>query len=395
MATSNTETDVGNVQISLDTQQASVTRSAGTRNHDLPSFYRPELDGLRFFAFLAVFVSHSLPHTVNDYNRIHLPRTAALLMSAIASAGAFGVQLFFLLSAFLITSLLLREKDARGEVHLKSFYIRRILRIWPLYFFALAIAALWPLRAERMPLNYLAAYLLLAGNWMTVFLGAPKTFMSILWSVSIEEQFYLSWPLVLRKSSRRTLITIAVGLIIVANVTRFVISMGPLTEHSVFPNTFAQLDSIALGILSAIFLKERLHRSVLTRLALGAIGLSALVVCGHFSSRADAAFARFGYPIVAFAALLLFAAVYGFRLTFKPLIYFGKISYGLYVYHVLAIHLMGHLLGDRAGTLFRFFVYWFGALILTMLFASTSYRYLEAPFLRLKERFAFVKSRPV
>jgi peptidoglycan/LPS O-acetylase OafA/YrhL len=131
--------------------------------------------GLNLMRFAS---SHSLPQDPTLYFLYHLSATLALLMAAIASAGSFGVQLFFLLSAFLITSLLLREKAATGDIHLRAFYLRRVLRIWPLYFFALALAAFWPLRNVRIPRSYLAAYLLLCGNWMTVFFDAPKTFMS-------------------------------------------------------------------------------------------------------------------------------------------------------------------------------------------------------------------------
>jgi len=383
------------MQESLLAQPLSPSQPPPTKAAELPAFYRPELDALRFLAFLSVYLSHSLPREASAYVRFHLSGSVALIMSAFANACASGVQLFFLLSAFLITSLLLREKKARGEIHLKSFYLRRILRIWPLYFFALALAALWPLHEARMPLNYLLAYLLLAGNWMTVFYGAPTTFMSILWSVSIEEQFYLTWPLALRKCSRQMLVGIAIGLIVVANVTRVILAQGVITEHTVWPNTFAELDFIALGILSAIFLKERMVRSRLVRLALGAVGLLIFISSGHFSPRHDAAFVIFGYPALALALLMLFVAIYGLQISFKPLIYLGKISYGLYVYHRLSLYLVALLLGGRTGNVSRYALYWFGSLTLTILFASASYRWLESPFLRLKERFAYVKSRPV
>src|ERR1700756_2077047 len=104
-------------------------------------FYRPELDALRFFAFSAVFVDHMrLPQT-EDYIAHHAPPMAAELINSALSAGIFGVPLFFLLSAFLITSLLLREKEETGTLRVRAFYLRRILRVWPLYFVFLAIAA--------------------------------------------------------------------------------------------------------------------------------------------------------------------------------------------------------------------------------------------------------------
>src|ERR1700753_1939834 len=100
-------------------------------------FYQPELDGLRFYAFLGVFICHTLPFDGALYRKFHLPLPA--LWGAAAKAGACGVDLFFALSAFLITSLLLRERQETGSVSLPRFYLRRILRIWPLYFLVIGV----------------------------------------------------------------------------------------------------------------------------------------------------------------------------------------------------------------------------------------------------------------
>jgi peptidoglycan/LPS O-acetylase OafA/YrhL len=99
-----------------------------------PSFYRPELDVLRFFAFLSVFVYHTLYVPLDHLVGRGVPMWFAQLQVGISRAGAYGVDLFFALSAYLITELLLREKEYRGTLDVKSFYIRRILRIWPLYY---------------------------------------------------------------------------------------------------------------------------------------------------------------------------------------------------------------------------------------------------------------------
>jgi peptidoglycan/LPS O-acetylase OafA/YrhL len=101
------------------------------------SFYRPELDTLRFFAFLGVFVFHMAPLTIETYEPLGW---IAPWLVAWFSSGAFGVDLFFALSAYLITTLLLREKETRGSLDVRNFYIRRILRIWPLYFAFIAFA---------------------------------------------------------------------------------------------------------------------------------------------------------------------------------------------------------------------------------------------------------------
>src|SRR6476661_2933812 len=141
-------------------------------------FYRPELDALRFFAFLGVFIFHAAPRTMDFYNAAGYPHWLSSLLISIFGAGAYGVDLFFALSAYLITSLLLRERSATGRLDLRGFYVRRILRIWPLYLafvaFAAVFAALVP--GQYLPMKYVVGYSLLAGNWIYVFYGLPASF---------------------------------------------------------------------------------------------------------------------------------------------------------------------------------------------------------------------------
>ena len=145
--------------------------------HSKQTFYLPELDALRFFAFLAVFLCHV---AVRDGRFTWEART-----------GMLGVDLFFALSAFLISELLLREKDRNGTLDVRAFWIRRILRIWPLYFTMLAVAFI--LRAPlRESLLTLIGFALFAGNFAALF-ATPSPLIGALWSLSIEEQFYLPW----------------------------------------------------------------------------------------------------------------------------------------------------------------------------------------------------------
>ena len=177
-------------------------------------FYHPELDGLRFYAFLGVFVCHALPLDTAFYHSLHLPMP--WLWGAIAVSGASGVDLFFALSAFLITSLLLRERQETGEISLRLFYIRRILRIWPLYFLVIAMGVLLAHTArtrnhlwyydQSLPWYYVAGYLLFVGNWVYAAFGTTHSICAPLWTVSIEEQFYLVWPAVMKLLKRRGMI---------------------------------------------------------------------------------------------------------------------------------------------------------------------------------------------
>ena len=97
-------------------------------------YYRPELDILRFFAFMLVFVSHTTPTDSEYWANLPIFGPLATLFNAAALGGAFGVDLFFALSSFLITTLLLKEREAEGRIDVGAFYLRRLLRIWPLYF---------------------------------------------------------------------------------------------------------------------------------------------------------------------------------------------------------------------------------------------------------------------
>src|SRR5215475_9058782 len=123
-------------------------------------FYRPELDVLRFFAFLGVFIFHAAPRTMDFYNAAGYPQWLSRLLIPTFGAGAYGVDLFFALSAYLITSLLLRERSATGTLDMRSFYLRRILRIWPLYLAFVAFAGLAALVIpdQKLPLRYVLGY---------------------------------------------------------------------------------------------------------------------------------------------------------------------------------------------------------------------------------------------
>src|ERR1700692_812453 len=146
------------------------------------SFYRPGLDILRALAFLLVFIAHGLVW--------HLDKPTQL--GAIGRAGEFGVCIFFFLSSYLITELLLREKRETNTIHIPAFYVRRILRIWPLYFAMIGVGCFYGLfsPAHSVSLAWGAALMLLFTNWYTVGHGYPPGFLFPLWSISLEQKFY-------------------------------------------------------------------------------------------------------------------------------------------------------------------------------------------------------------
>ena len=373
--------------------------AAGSVAEKRRSFYRPELDVLRFGAFLLVFIHHGFPLTAAEYTGWGVPAPLAALLAAGARAGALGVDLFFALSAYLITELLLREQRARGSFQIRAFYIRRILRIWPLYFSALLV--LLPLLylalpGDKMPRNFLLAFLFFGGNWACAWWNLYPTSLALLWSVSIEEQFYIVWPWLMRLFGPRLQLC-AWGMLAVATITRafLIATRTDLTgmDVRIWTNTLARLDPIAGGALLAVLLQGEIpkHR-VRSRALWIASGGIALWIAG--SMLKDPGWIWLvTYPLAAGGCV---AILYG---AFTPdggrapgiLTYLGKISYGLYVFHVAAIRLVQTITGPSLSGPMVLLL----ALALTVAAAALSYRYLESPFLRLKNRFERIETRAV
>jgi peptidoglycan/LPS O-acetylase OafA/YrhL len=163
----------------------------------------------------------------------------------------------------------------------------------------------------------------------------------------------------------------------------------------IFTNTIARLDPLALGIATAVILrKKQVELRWFLRWSCAILGASVWLLAGHYF-HLTVAFMLIGYPAMALGSWLIFMSVFGLGVAPGWLRYLGKISYGLYVFHMLALYLVSKLIGGYAGNLGKFMIYWCLGLALTLVMAALSYRFFESPFLRLKERFAFVRSRPV
>src|SRR5215831_13325413 len=178
-----------------------LTPKAAAKTH----IFFPNLDGLRFISFFVVFLHHCYL-SFFSYLRGSSP-TAWQVQSFLFKYGTLGVNFFFVLSGFLITYLLLKEKELTGTVHVGNFYVRRILRIWPLYFLCLLIGfVVFPLLKKMSgELPHESAnpwyYIFLAANFDYLHTWPTKPdaiLLSVLWSVAVEEQFYLTWPIILR-----------------------------------------------------------------------------------------------------------------------------------------------------------------------------------------------------
>ena len=384
-------------------------------------FYRPELDVLRFFAFLSVFLYHGLP-AFDLARHSGLVARLALYETRIRDAGRSGVCLFFLLSAYLITELLLREQRSTGDVHVKSFYSRRILRIWPLYFafLFLGVALSFLVPSYWLEAKAIVAFLFLGGNWYVSGRMARLSDNPIwpLWSVSVEEQFYILWPWIAKLGGERWIRIVSLVLLPASFATLYGLARaGPLAATSAHANSLVQFQFFALGALLAILLRGRtLRLSLASRIAMFAAGgaswLAANFVCHVDFVGAIPSPGRWvaGYALVTVGCLLFLSSSLGASPQWlpKPLIYLGKISYGLYVFHMLVFNLVGPLLwpseSHRAALQTPWGMVFLSAWALVVLLvalggtialAALSYRFLERPFLSMKERFTFIRSRSV
>ena len=374
-------------------------------------FYHPELDSIRFFLFCGVLTFHALPHREVYYSLHHVPKAMASLLSAAIKACVCSLDVFFILSAYLITELILRERRLNGRVDLQAFYIRRLLRIWPLYFFFIALAWLWPLLDKSQATGWacVLSFLLFAGNWVMV-AGGLSSFnvLAPLWSVCFEEQFYLLWPLVLRRASKKMILAVAVGLLPLASFAQFMLLHARVFMLSIWCNTLTRLDSIACGILLAALLHGRsLQIKLRTRLVLLGSGIAAWLLVGRYCGLVD--FARpvpgvlenmLGYPLMSLGATAIFLSILGAPengaplMRYPGLVYLGKISYGLYVFHMLSLRITDKLLSKyfAVSGLKWYAMRWVCAFGIALIFAAVSFQFLEKPFLRLKRRFTYVPS---
>lgn len=351
----------------------------------------PELDTLRGIAVLLVLLYHGLFWS--------LPREAmtasARTMTAPFRYGWSGVQLFFVLSGFLITGILIRAKD--GEHYYRTFYVRRALRILPA--FLLLVVTLLATRMITWKFAILSTAF--AANISPLF-GVPMGYAP-LWSLAVEEQYYAIWPAVVRRLSVR-LITVTATLIFLASPALRIWAFLHGQTGVIYYYTWFNLDGLALGALLAVI--ARTGRRMFRLTAVLCMVLVVILVVGATVLRADLT-TRLALAGSAFQSTLLYL-IYGSLVALAllagsssgrrfvriaPLRWLGYISYGLYLVHVICFGLFDRITGAMSiesrpyGTAFvalRFAVAGGAAIAI----AAISRRYYEDYFLSMKEALA-------
>ena len=358
----------------------------------------PVLDSVRGVALLLVIVFHAAYFSL--YNAGPLAGIDALYWK-VASAGWCGVDLFFVLSGFLITRILLHTRT--GPDYLRTFYARRVLRIFPLYYGVLlvwfAAGAFAGAGSNRQAAPWLFTY---SSNLVVSFThGVFKIPLPLqhLWSLAIEEQFYLAWPLVVLVTPRRWLGAVCLALFAGALVAREAfMHAGNGFAAYIFP--LSRVDALALGGAAAWLFegdqRERLRAWGTRGLAAAAAVLGALVVWRGGLADSDWWVTTAGISLLAvtFAAALVVLVTRGGRGS-APLAHLGRYSYGMYVFHQPVILVMLRVvgarglplvLGSRLPALLAFTV---AANGVTYGCARLSWWALEERFLRLKSRFEY------
>jgi peptidoglycan/LPS O-acetylase OafA/YrhL len=368
--------------------------------------YFQNLDALRTIACSAVIFEHTFGWYWKDFEQNYWLVSRSIRM---VSHGEFGVFAFFMLSGFLITYLMLKEKETTGQFRVVYFYMRRALRIWPVYFLVLAIALLVSNKFPSSfglpahPIEQWWQYFVFTGNFDVMkhsyegITALSNKISRITWSVAIEEQFYLIWPIILILSKNRFLHAI-LGVLVIGLFSKIYFFSDKLFYfHSLSGFYFLALGSFG-GYITYKYSKHLKGTlvPVAWKLALYLGLLLTLFLLPDLESNT-------GTTVVGeilFSCFFLFILIDQTILA-KPLIrlskipfleFIGKYTYGMYLYHALVILFFRHFTQWKMTQIWQPFAECVIVFGITLVLAMLSYRFLESPFLRLKENFSLVKS---
>ncbi len=357
-----------------------------------------ELDGIRGIAILLVLAHH-----------FGTPACPRGILNDILAFGWVGVDLFFVLSGFLITGILLDSKDKPD--YFRRFYLRRVFRIFPVYYaYLILVFHILPLTARltgrlssfEYDLSGEGWYWAYLSNWRSIF--HQNVHLTHFWSLSIEEQFYIVWPLVLYLVPTRALKYVCVSLAVLSPILRLVAGHAGVSIYFLYRTTPFRLEGLALGALLALATRDVMLHKRITKLIrwwpTGAAVLAGVVIWSG-PSNFNSTMEIYGYPVIAVLcwALVSWGVIqaggqgwFARLLRTSWLVRFGKYSYGLYVWHwLIAVVVRGWVLTarDQSGLSWSLLPVALGVGIgVTYGVALLSWKLIEEPCARLKERVA-------
>ena len=355
-------------------------------------FYLPGLNGIRAIAILIIVAAHT-----DEFIYLFHRHTIGIIGKGVA---VHAVTLFFVLSGYLITYLLMLEKEKFRKIHYRKFYMRRALRIWPVYFLMVSVTYIIHIHGGITPeykviTAYFLYYLFFIPN---IFFAAGGILHPItpLWSIGVEEQFYAFWPFVINKA--KNILGVMLAIIAIYFCTKIVLQYAHFTTLFKIVNV-TRIDSMAIGGIGAYLVLER-HRLLsiiyhrITQVICWALLIYSLIFGAiHIFSIADSEL----YSIL-FLVFILNVSTNPRTIIStenKVLNFLGKISYGLFAYHMSILFLLAYLL---RGITFNIndTIFVIGLYLLTLIVAIPvayfSYEFFEKRFLNLKQKYAKVKS---
>ena len=376
-----------------------------------PKLFFPNLDGLRFFAFFAVFINHAMGCLgySNNHPEFNFIKKHFLMN------GDLGVSFFFVLSGFLITYLLLQEKEASKKINIKYFYMRRVLRIWPLYFFIVFLClAVLPLFSAALPPHFPIGvnthklnpwfYLTFTGNFDYLYHGISNVLIGVLWSVSVEEQFYLFWPLIVAFIPNKYLLPTFLSIILGSVAFRFFYANGNvmiIKYHSL-----SSISDLATGaVIAYLSMKENFTeriKQIPKYIIVGVYCIGFILIPFRFYTWKFA----FYYAHVAAVVPILLSAFFAFIILeqnyaehsfykisrSKYISSLGKYTYGMYCYHIIVFFLViysFYLVGINIVGMNKYTFIGITSIsfFLTIVLSKFSYHKFELSFLNMKNNF--------
>jgi peptidoglycan/LPS O-acetylase OafA/YrhL len=309
-----------------------------------------------------------------------------------------GVDIFFIVSGFLITYLLLSEKEKTGKVDIVKFYIRRAFRIWPLYFLIILMAPLLSYFFYEQSPDYLYQFLF-AGNFDVIQQGTKSVATDHLWSICIEEHFYLFSPLLIAFIPLKKLPQVLLAIIFISIIFRVYISTTTENYGMVLHNhTLSRMDVLAIGSLFGYlyyYQKIQFDHPLSVRLIIYSIFILIFLnvdysECGTFFT---AGVKKYFFVVIVcyWAGNFLFNPRAKWAISKPNILHrFGKMSYGIYIFNPVLIFLILKLFSEYSYHNYLVFLILVHVTLIATI--SLSYRFIELPFLALKEKYAIVKS---
>lgn len=346
--------------------------------------FLPGLNGIRAIAALSVLLAHAERITSSVNSKTYL-----------GNFGGYGVTIFFTLSGFLITYLMLKEIEKETFIDIKKFYIRRILRIWPLYFFYLFLV----LAILKFQVSYnVLYYVFFIPNVpfaIQLATGSLATIPLLLhyWSLGVEEQFYLIWPWIIKFSIniKRTLFLFCLGYFLLKVILTLV--HAPIVIQAILYNT--RFSCLSIGAIGAYFFYEK--NKYISIVNNKWVDLSSWVILTLFFTDYLRIFSIINHEIISTLSLVI---IFNQINNAKPLIslenkffdYLGKISFGLYVYNGIVVEYINKfmLFTHLEKNYYFVFIFIILSVLTTILISHLSYNYLEKRFLKLKYNYTTV-----